>query len=168
MDAALCHHVQRLSINLPCLPSRFSPTSTLKRLPPTCFMHKQNHESEKPLILDTTDLETSTTKDETDEMKRFIRNVQSCLLLMRHSSQCNATTCIVASNCFLGKQLVKHVASCRKDDCKYPYCGLATYSINHYKRCRSPMNCRICGPVKMKTRKKSKTQPLTKIQENLF
>jgi len=168
MDADFCHQVQRLSINLTCLPSRLPATSTFKRLSPTCVMHEQNHETEKPLKLDTTDVEASTTKDETDEMKRFIRNAQSCLLLIRHSSQCNAINCIVASNCSMGKQLVKHVTTCRKDDCNYPFCGLATYSISHYKRCRAPMKCRICGPVKTKTRKRSKTQPLTRIQENLL
>jgi hypothetical protein len=89
------------------------PTSTFKRLLPTCVIHEHTHFTENPLNLYMSHVGTSTTKDETDEMKRFIQNAQSCLLLMRHSSLCNATKCIVESIYSMGKQLVKHVTSNR-------------------------------------------------------
>ncbi len=166
MDAPLCRQLQRLSISIACLPPHLPQTNAL-RLSPTCVMYKQQQNEDIP-SKDTTGVETSSTTSNPDEFKRFIHDVRSCLLLMRHSSQCSMPNCIVASNCSLGKQLVQHVSRCVKENCSFPYCGLATYAISHYKQCRTPMNCRICGPVKAKTRKRKKIQSLARIQENIL
>mmetsp|Transcript_12568 Transcript_12568/g.18074 ORF Transcript_12568/g.18074 Transcript_12568/m.18074 type:complete len:207 (+) Transcript_12568:138-758(+) len=104
------------------------------------------------------------------ERKKFVREIQSCLILLRHSTQCTSQHCIVASKCGLGKKLANHVSSCTKgkDNCPFPHCGLATFAISHYKNCRKPMQCRICGPVKAKncSRTHIKKRSLEKVQEN--
>ena len=83
-----------------------------------------------------------------------VRHKQQRLLLLRHASRCQyeAGKCPVTPHCASMKELWKHIAHCKDQQCSVQHCMSSRYVLSHYRRCKDP-KCPACGPVRETIRK---------------
>ncbi|CAB9517362.1 Probable histone acetyltransferase HAC-like 1 [Seminavis robusta] len=83
-----------------------------------------------------------------------VRHKQQRLLLLRHASRCQyeAGKCPVTPHCASMKDLWKHIAHCKDQQCSVQHCMSSRYVLSHYRRCKDA-KCPACGPVRETIRK---------------
>ncbi|KAJ8600694.1 hypothetical protein CTAYLR_008316 [Chrysophaeum taylorii] len=83
------------------------------------------------------------------QRQHVLRQQQQRLLLLRHASKCpyENGTCTVTPLCARMKELWKHIAHCKDQQCQTPHCVSSRYVLAHYHRCKDP-RCAVCGPVR--------------------
>ena len=83
-----------------------------------------------------------------------VRHKQQRLLLLRHASRCQyeAGKCPVTPHCASMKELWKHIAHCKDQQCSVQHCMSSRYVLSHYRRCKD-QKCPACGPVRETIRK---------------
>jgi Bromodomain/TAZ zinc finger len=83
-----------------------------------------------------------------------VRHKQQRLLLLRHASRCQyeAGKCTVTPHCASMKELWKHIAHCKDQQCSVQHCMSSRYVLSHYRRCKDA-KCPACGPVRETIRK---------------
>ena len=96
---------------------------------------------------------TSGSKRNDSEWQK-VRHKQQRLLLLRHASRCayEAGKCPVTPHCASMKELWKHIAHCKDQQCSVQHCMSSRYVLSHYRRCKDA-KCPACGPVRETIRK---------------
>jgi len=83
-----------------------------------------------------------------------IKHKQQRLLLLRHASKCTYEEgkCPVTQHCAAMKQLWKHIAHCKDQNCEVQHCLSSRYVLSHFRKCKDP-KCAACVPVRESIRK---------------
>jgi TAZ zinc finger len=67
------------------------------------------------------------------------------LIELAHAKTCQASHCIVDENCGKMKKLWNHMSECSIEKaCFYPICSLSKEALRHVRSCRDD-ECRVCG-----------------------
>lgn len=86
---------------------------------------------------------------QTMESKERLRKQQQRLLLLHHSSKCQAPAgkCKSTPFCKEMKRLWSHMAKCEDYDCRVQHCYSSRTILSHYRKCKDS-ECLICKPVR--------------------
>jgi len=97
---------------------------------------------------------TGSSSKRNDSEWQKVRHKQQRLLLLRHASRCSyeAGKCPVTPHCASMKELWKHIAHCKDQQCSVQHCMSSRYVLSHYRRCKDA-KCPACGPVRETIRK---------------
>ena len=86
---------------------------------------------------------------QSQESKDRLRKQQQRLLLLHHSSKCQAPdgTCKATKYCKEMKRLWSHMAKCEDYNCRTQHCYSSRTILSHYRKCKD-QECQICKPVR--------------------
>lgn len=84
------------------------------------------------------------------EHKERLRKQQQRLLLLHHSSKCQAPEgkCTKTPYCREMKRLWLHMAKCEDYNCRVHHCYSSRTILSHYRKCKD-QECEICKPVRL-------------------
>jgi Transcription factor involved in chromatin remodeling, contains bromodomain len=82
--------------------------------------------------------------------KERLRKQQQRLLLLHHSSKCQAPEgkCTKTPYCKEMKRLWLHMAKCEDYNCRVHHCYSSRTILSHYRKCKD-QECEICKPVRL-------------------
>mmetsp|Transcript_15690 Transcript_15690/g.28360 ORF Transcript_15690/g.28360 Transcript_15690/m.28360 type:complete len:192 (-) Transcript_15690:1786-2361(-) len=76
-----------------------------------------------------------------------LNSTQYRLFLINHAANCTAKDGECKHiYCLQMKDLLKHMASCRRRSCNVTHCRSSRVMMNHFNRCRDE-ECEVCAPV---------------------
>ncbi|KAL3804695.1 hypothetical protein HJC23_008510 [Cyclotella cryptica] len=83
-----------------------------------------------------------------DDDLRTVASKQHRLLVLRHSSQCQAEDgkCSKYAQCAEMRVLWQHMSNCREGNCAVKYCKSSRNILRHYLNCRE--DCETCAPLR--------------------
>ena len=83
------------------------------------------------------------------ESRDKLRKQQQRLLLLHHSSKCQADDgkCKATPYCIEMKRLWSHMARCEDYNCRVQHCYSSRTILSHYRKCKD-QECLICKPVR--------------------
>eukprot|EP00979_Chaetoceros_neogracilis_P000059 scaffold17_cov259-Chaetoceros_neogracile.AAC.11 len=84
------------------------------------------------------------------ESRERLRKQQQRLLLLHHSSKCQAPDgkCKATPYCKEMKRLWSHMARCEDYNCRVQHCYSSRTILSHYRKCKDQV-CLICKPVRI-------------------
>ena len=88
--------------------------------------------------------------------------IQKQLILLLHANKCqkgrdgfqSAGSFCNIPQCQTMKDVLKHLADCKEDNCTFSYCASSRQIIKHWKQC-SNNQCAVCQPLKLACEKKN-------------
>lgn len=92
----------------------------------------------------------NTNENYSRDHKERLRKQQQRLLLLHHSSKCQAPEgkCTKTPYCKEMKRLWLHMAKCEDYNCRVHHCYSSRTILSHYRKCKD-QECEICKPVRL-------------------